>query len=103
MNAGARANGVDVCELSLRCWERVTRRTPRERRDYLDAKRADGMYEEEKDDEDDEDDDVYDENENINDALSGKDSFVPSDAETRSSLATKDDAIAVLLETSKRV
>ena len=64
-----------------------------------DAKRADGMYEEEKDDEDDEDDDVYDENENINDALLEKDSFVPSDAETRSSLATKDDAIAVLLET----
>ena len=39
-----------------------------------DAKRADGMYEEEKDDEDDEDDDVYDENENINDALLEKDS-----------------------------
>ena len=64
-----------------------------------DAKRADGMHEEEKDDEDDEDDDVYDENENINDALLEKDSFVPSDAETRSSLATKDGAIAVLLET----
>ncbi|CAL6383742.1 unnamed protein product [Bathycoccus prasinos] len=68
------------------------------------AKRADGIYEEEEEDENnteegDGEDALYDENENINGALLEKNSFVPSDAETRSVLATKDGAIAILLET----
>jgi hypothetical protein len=70
------------------------------------AKRADGIYEEEEEDgdennneEDDGEDALYDENENIHGALLEKNSFVPSDAETRSVLATKDGAIAILLET----
>ena len=73
------------------------------------AKRADGIYEEEEEDEEDGDennneegngeDALYDENENIHGALLEKNSFVPSDAETRSVLATKDGAIAILLET----
>ena len=71
-----------------------------------DAKRADGIYEEENDDGDEGNDEegdgedvLYDENENINVALLQKKSFVPSDAETRAVLATKDGAIAILLET----
>jgi len=71
-----------------------------------DAKRADGIYEEENDDGDEDNDEegdgedvLYDENENINGALLQKKSFVPSDAETRAVLATKDGAIAILLET----
>ncbi|CAL6403298.1 unnamed protein product [Bathycoccus prasinos] len=68
------------------------------------AKRADGIYEEEEEEENnteegDGEDALYDENENINGALLEKNSFVPSDAETRSVLATKDGAIAILLET----
>ena len=70
------------------------------------AKRADGIYEEEEEDggennneEDDGEDALYYENENIHGALLEKNSFVPSDAETRSVLATKDSAIAILLET----
>jgi len=71
-----------------------------------DAKRADGIYEEENDDGDEGNDEegdgedvLYDENESINGALLQKNSFVPSDAETRAVLATKDGAIAILLET----
>ena len=74
------------------------------------AKRADGIYEEEEEDgdennneEDDGEDDVYDENENIHDAASEKDSFVPSDAETRSVLATKTMRLQSSSKLSRRV
>jgi len=82
-----------------------------------DAKRADGIYEEEEEEEEEEDTDAvqFDDRANIvdnnsptttsaNDAKAvttqrEMNAFVPSDAETRSCIATKDRAIEILLET----